>query len=147
MERDKKGSELLAEVYRNTHYAIASISDILPETEEGALREEIKRMHEGYERIGGRAAQIAKERGVRLREPNPVKRAMMWGGVKLNAMKDGSEEHIAQMLTQGTVMGITSLFRSIGEAKDDAERDVLELAGDLLAMEQDYEQALKKYLC
>ena len=118
--------------------------DVDQVTEEGALREEIKRMHEGYERIGGRAAQIAKERGVQLREPNPVKRAMMWGGVKLNTMKDGSEEHIAQMLTQGTVMGITSLFRSIGEASGSAGKDVLELAGDLLAMEQDYEQALKK---
>ena len=35
----KKESELLAEIYRNTHYALVSISDILPETEDEALQE------------------------------------------------------------------------------------------------------------
>ena len=34
MEEIKSGSELLAEVYRNTHYALQAISDILPETED-----------------------------------------------------------------------------------------------------------------
>ena len=32
MEEIKKDSELLAEIYRNAHYALQSISDILPET-------------------------------------------------------------------------------------------------------------------
>ena len=40
MEAKKSGEELLAEVYRNTHYALASIADILPATEEGALKED-----------------------------------------------------------------------------------------------------------
>ena len=42
-------SELLAEIYRNTHYALNSISDILPETEDEALREELKKIRQdGY---------------------------------------------------------------------------------------------------
>ena len=46
MEEKKSGEELLAEVYRNTHYALASIADILPATQEGELIEELQRMHE-----------------------------------------------------------------------------------------------------
>ena len=44
----KRESELLAEIYRNTHYALNSISDILPETEDEALREELEKALEVY---------------------------------------------------------------------------------------------------
>lgn len=54
----KKESELLAEIYRNTHYALVSISDILPETEDEALREELKKMHDGYERHFGQGGDL-----------------------------------------------------------------------------------------
>ena len=145
MEEKKSGEELLAEVYRNTHYALASIADILPATEEGELKEELKRMHEEYERISGKAALCARERGIELKEPNPLKRAMLWGSVKMNALKDGSRAHIAEMMTQGTVMGITALTRSIHESED-ADSAIRAIAGELLAMEQNYEQTLKAYL-
>ena len=46
MQEKKSGEELLAEVYRNTHYALTSISYILPETEYETLREELLKMHE-----------------------------------------------------------------------------------------------------
>ena len=144
MEAKKSGEELLAEVYRNTHYALASIADILPATEEGALKEELVRMHGEYERIAGKAAG-AHERGIELKEPNPLKRAMLWGSVKMNALKDGSRAHIAEMMTQGTVMGITALIRSIRESED-ADAPVRAVAGELLAFEQSCEQTLKEYL-
>ena len=35
----KSDSEMLAEIYRNTHYALQSISDVLPETEDEKMPE------------------------------------------------------------------------------------------------------------
>ena len=147
MTDKKSGEELLAEVYRNTRYALASIADILPETEDERLREELKQMHDGYEHISGKAAALAKERGIELKDPGPLKRAMLWGSVKMNALKDDSRAHIAEMLTQGTVTGITALARSIGEAESaEGDGEVISLAHELLEMEQSYEQTLKNYL-
>ena len=146
MEEKKSGEELLAEVYRNTHYALASIADILPATQEGELKEELKRMHEDYERICGKAALCAKQRGIELKEPNPLKRAMMWGSIKFNTMKDDSRAHIAEMMTQGTVTGITALTRSIGDAGETCDPDIRKLADDLLKMEQAHEKRMKMYL-
>ena len=142
----KKQSELLAEIYRNTHYALTSISDILPETDDEALREELKKMHDGYERISGMAAQCARDKGIELKEPNPVKKAMMWGSIKMSTMKDDSRAHIAEMMTQGTVMGITALTRSMGDSKDCADDEVYSIAEELLHMEENYEEVLKNYL-
>ena len=70
---------------------------------------------------------------------------MLWGSVKMNALRDGSRAHLAQMLTQGTVMGITALTRSIRESED-ADAPVRAVAGELLAFEQSCEQTLKEYL-
>ena len=62
----KKSEEVLAEVHRNCQLALQSISDILPETEDTELREELLRQHEDYEKIGGRAAILAKDKNIEL---------------------------------------------------------------------------------
>ena len=142
----KKDSELLAEIYRNAHYALQSISDILPETQDEEMRGELIKMHDGYELISGRAAQLARDGGMELKEPGPFKKAMMWGAIKFNTMKDDSRAHIAEMMTQGTVMGITALTRSIGDAGETCDHDIRKLADDLLKMEQDHEKRMKMYL-
>ena len=38
-----------------------------------------------------------------------MKKAMMWGSIKMSTLTDGSRAHIAEMMVQGTVMGITAL--------------------------------------
>ena len=103
----KKDSELLAEIYRNTHYALESISDILPETQDEAMCEELKKMHDGYERISGKAAVLARNEGMELKEPGPFKKAMMWGSIKMSTLKDGSREHIDAIAK----MGLTPIHR------------------------------------
>ena len=145
MEEIKSGSELLAEIYRNAHYALQCISDILPETEDEALKEELKKMHDGYEKISGKAALYARENNIENKEPGPIKKAMMWSSIKMSTLKDNSRAHIAEMMTQGTVMGITALSRSMNECKG-ADKEILQIAGELLHMEQNYEQTLKTYL-
>lgn len=78
MEQKKNDSEILAEIYRNAQIALTSISDIMPEVEDGGIREEIMREHEEYEKVCSEAAHLALKYDVELKEPNPVKKAMMW---------------------------------------------------------------------
>ncbi len=143
----KKSEEVLAEIHRNCEYAKQSIADILPETEDGAIKEELLRQHEQYEHIGGKAALLAKSRSIELKSPNPFKKAMMWGGIKMNAMKDDSSAHIAEMMVQGTVMGITALRTTLGEMSDDeADPEIKELAEELLHAEEGFEKIWKSMI-
>ena len=100
----KKSEEILAEIYRNCQLALESISDILPEVDDEELKAEIMRQHEEYERISGRAACIAQDKALEVKEPNPMKKAMMWGSIKMNTLTDNSRAHIAEMMIQGTGM-------------------------------------------
>lgn len=140
----KKSEEVLAEVYRNCQLALQSISDILPETEDTDVREELMRQHEEYEKIGGKAAILAKDRNIELKAPSPMKKAMMWGSIKMNTMADNSRSHIAEMMVQGTVMGITALKSSLGEMSDeDADNLIKSLADELLHSEEQFEKTWK----
>ncbi len=140
----KKSEEVLAEVHRNCQLALQSISDILPEAEDADVREELLKQHEEYEKIGGKAAIIAKNKNIDLKNPSPIKKAMMWSSIKMNTMTDNSRAHIAEMMTQGTVMGITALKTTLSEMSEDyADKDIKELAEELLHSEEQFEKSWK----
>lgn len=146
MEENKKSEEVLAEIYRNARLALESISDVMPEIEDGRIREEIARQHDEYERICSNAALIAKTRNIELKEPNPLKIAMMWGGVKMNTLTDNSAQKIAEMMIRGTVMGITALRQSETDNQDSEDQEILSLLRELIALEEGFEKKLKEFL-
>ena len=142
----KKSEELLAEVYRNCQLALESISDVLPEVEDEALREEITRQHEEYEKISAKAAVLAKDKALEVKEPNPMKKAMMWSAIKLNTAFDDSRNHIAELMIKGTNMGVTSLYAIINDKSSGIDEEIKAYAEKLKDLEEKYEEALKKFL-
>lgn len=146
MENIKTDGEIVAEIYRNAQLALSSISDILPEIDDEEIKNEIVAEHDEYERICAEAALLAKNLGADVREPSPVKKAMMWSAIKMNAAADNSRSNIAQMMIRGTVTGITSLKTTMTEGEHVMGGDVKELLKDLIAVEESFEQKLKKYL-
>ena len=143
----KKSEEVLAEVHRNCQLALESISDILPETDDTELREELMHQHEEYERIGGKAAILARDKNIELKNPGPIKKAMMWSSIKMSTMTDDSRAHIAEMMVQGTVMGITALKSTLSEMSDDyADEEIKALAKELLASEEKFEKKWKSLI-
>jgi hypothetical protein len=146
MENIKSDSEILAEIYRNAQLGVTSIADILPEIDDEEIKEEVVREHDEYERICSRAAELAKRLDLELKEPSPVKKAMMWGAIKMNAGTDNSRANLAQMMIKGTVNGITSLKTSLSEGENYMGEDIKALLKDLISVEESCEKHLKKYL-
>lgn len=142
----KQTEEALAEIYRNAQLALTSIADIMPEIgEDEKVKEELESQHEEYERFSAKAAMIARDLGIELKEPNPMKKMMMWGSIKMNTMTDNSRSHIAEMMVQGTVMGITALRSTAGELMDGDER-IVSLLNEMIDREEDFEKRWKAYL-
>ncbi len=142
----KKSEELLAELYRNSQLALQSISNILPEVEDGDTREELMRQHEEYEKFGGKCAQMAKDKNIEVKPPNAMKKAMMWSSIKMSTLTDRSRSHIADMMLQGTVMGISAIRTSLGDVSDEGDPDILQLAREFLCLEEQFEKKWKDYL-
>ena len=142
----KKSEEILAEIYRNCHLALESISDILPAIEDEELKAEILHQHEEYERISGKAACLARDRGLEVKEPGAVKKALMWSSIKMSTLMDNTRSHIAEMMVQGTVMGITSLKTSLGELPENDDEEITALLKELISVEEEFEKKLKEFL-
>ena len=123
-----------------------AIEDILPAADE-ATKAELEREYGEYEKLVSRAAALAHEKGIILKEPGPFKKAMMWSSIKLNTMKDDSRAHIAEMMTKGTVVGITSLKSSLSDCPDGMDGEVRELVSHALGMEEGFERIWKAMIC
>lgn len=146
MEQIKSDSEIVAEIYRNAQLALTSISNIVPEIEDGDIREEIMREHEEYEKVCSKAAQLALKYDLDLKEPGPIKKAMMWSAIKMGTASDNSAQNIAQMMIRGTVNGITSLKTSLTDGEKVMDVEVKKLLNELISLEENFEKKLKSFL-
>ena len=146
MDNLKSDSEVLAEIYRNAQLAQVSITDLLPEVEDEDIKEELIREHEEYERICSEAASLANKFNLELKEPSPIKKAMMWSAIKMNTATDNSKQNVAQMMVKGTVNGITSLKTSLTDGGEVMHADIKALLKDLIEVEEGFEKKLKRYL-
>ena len=146
MEQLKSDSEVLAEIYRNAQLALTSISDLLPEVEDEDMKEELLREHEEYEKICSEAASLATKYDLNLKEPSPIKKAMMWSAIKMNAATDNSAQNVAQMMIKGTVNGITCLKTSLTDGEKIMDSEIKTLLKQLISLEEGFEKKLKTYL-
>ena len=142
----KKTEEALAEIYRNAQLALQSISDILPAVEDEEIKKELSSQHEEYERFSAKAAMLAKDMQLELKEPSPMKKAMMWSSIKMSTLTDNSRSHIADMMVQGTVMGITALRTTAGELSLNGNDEILALLDEMIHTEERFEKKWKEYL-
>lgn len=146
MESIKNDSEILAEIYRNAQLGLTSIVDLLPEVDDEEIKEELTHQHEEYEKICSEAARIAATMGLELKEPSPVKKAMMWSAIKMNAASDNSRSNVAQMMIKGTVQGITGLKTTMGESEKVMNGEIKKLLSRAIDLEEGFEKRLKGYL-
>ena len=143
----KQMEEALAEIYRNAQLALTSISDILPEVgNDEELKKELHTEHEAYEHFSSRAAMLARDMGLELKEPNPMKKMMMWGSIKMSTMTNNSRSHIADMMLQGTVMGISALRTTAGDISPDGDERIRTLIEEMIAKEEEFERKWKSFL-
>ncbi len=148
MEQDnKKTEEALAEIYRNAQLALTSIANILPEIgEDERLKNELHAQHEEYEQFSAKACMLAQDENIEIKEPNPIKKAMTWGSIKMNTLTDSSRSHIAEMMLQGTVMGISALRKTAGELGENSNERIPALLQEMINREEAFEKVWKEML-
>ncbi len=133
------------DIYKNAHIALQSISDILPSVEDENLLAELKEEYDGYEKIIGKISSFMAENNVEPKDINPFKKAMLWSSIKMKTFFNNSTNQIAEMMINGTVMGINELVAMQNESSNLID-EVKSLLDELTALEEKYEQNLKKFL-
>ena len=135
----------LNDTYKNAHLALQSISDLLPAVEDEDIKKELQEQYEGYEKFIGEVSTYMAEKNIEPKNINPFKKAMLWGSIKMKTLMDNSRNQVAEMMINGTVMGINELVAMQNE-KSNLVPEIAELVDELTKLEEKYEQNLKKFL-
>ena len=123
--------KIFREIVRNTAMGAQSIDNILNYIECDKLKNLVLAQKEVMEDFYEKAKSELGEQELEDAQTNPIQRAMLKAGVKVNASFDNSNTHLASMLIDGYNMGITSVQKCInGLTRDGVE--IPELASDLI---------------
>ncbi|PWM70360.1 MAG: hypothetical protein DBX59_10925 [Bacillota bacterium] len=146
MENKKINEETLNKIYRNAHIALQSISNVRDAAEDEAMKNELNAEYDGYEKIVGEISSAMAQLKLEPKDINMLKKGMLWSSVKLKTAMDNSRRHLADMMIQGTIMGIIELY---GLLKDDGalmSEETRALTEKLLEYEEACEKSLKQLL-
>ncbi len=135
----------IVDAYKNAHIALQSISDLIPSVDDKSIKDELKEEYEGYEKIICKMSAFMKEQKIERQDINVFKKAMLWGSIKMKTLFNNSKNQVAEMMINGTVMGINELNAMKNESEN-LQEDVKELILELLKLEEDYQKKLKKFL-
>ena len=145
MEKNDYNVKAITDVYKNAHIALQSISDLLPSVEDDDIKSELQDEYEGYEKLIGEISTFMAENDIEPKDINPLKKAMLWSSIKMKTLFNNSRNQVAEMMINGTVMGINELTAMKNE-QTNLDPGVLDLLEKLLKLEEEYDQRLKKYL-
>ena len=74
-----------------------------------------------------------------------MQQAMTWGGIQLNTAFDKTPDHIAEMMIQGSTMGIIDMSRTLKQYND-IPQNIKALGYELITVEENNVQRMKSYL-
>ncbi len=138
---------LLDDLYKNLKMGTTSTTDILGRVRDPDLRAEMTKTIDGFEGLASRVSKLMIEAGITPKEENMFTKAGAKIGMAMNTATDSTSEHLAEMMIKGLTMGVTELYRDIGEAEEvGISGEALSLAKDALAFEENAVEKFKTYL-
>ena len=138
--------KVLKELYLNADTGKLSVDNVIKKIEDTNLRNILLCHYESYNELSNKIAAQLNKNGETPKESNVFGKAMLWSSINLNTLFDKTPSHIADMMIQGNNMGIISINKELNCNSDSLSEDTLNLASDLISLEQKNVEDLKTFL-
>lgn len=137
--------ELLRECDAGIKMGVASIDDVLEETENQEFKKTLMRCKNRHEKLKDEVQVLLDAYHDTGKEPNPLAKSMSWMKTNWKMMTDKSDATIADLMTDGCDMGVKSLARYLNqyEAADEKSKDI---AKRLITLEEQLTKDIQPYL-
>ena len=136
---------LLEAIAENTEMGKNTLDQILKMTGDAPLRDELQRQQQAYHNFSSRAHRLMAACGSAVRGQSKWEKLMAHMGVCMETMKDKSTPKLAEMLIQGSNMGILNCAKSRADYPQ-ADQNAQDLALELEKFQQDSIERLKPFL-
>ena len=123
---EKDTVKLLRECDAGVKMGIASIDDVIDYVSSKELKQYLSECKREHENLNGEIQEQLERFHDDGKEPNPIAKGMSWVKTNVKLAVDGSDNTIADLMTDGCGMGVKSLNRYLNEYKaaDEVSKDI-----------------------
>ena len=136
---------ILNELNKGIKMGMDSISNVSEKVQDDRFKQDLKYQYDEYNKILNEVNDELTNYDDFPKEVNPVQKAMSWMGVEMNTMMDKSNSKIAELMIQGTNMGIIEGVKLLNH-NPDTEQHIKDILNKFIDFQQNNVEQLKKYL-
>ena len=139
-------AEMLNFIYQNSQMGVETLNQLIPMIDNEAFKKRIEAQLKEYEQIHEEAKKLLNRHGYDEKGIGALEKIMAYLMIDMKTLMDKSSSHIAEMLIQGSNMGIIDAVKRINKYEKEAEKEVTALMKRLLKFEENNVERLKEAL-
>ena len=136
---------ILNEINKGIKMGMDSISNVAEKVQDEKFKKDLKFQYDKYNDILNKVNTQLTNYDDFPKELNPMQKAMGWMSVEFNTMEDNSVSKIAEMMLQGTNMGIIKGVKLLNH-NPTTDKPVKNILTEFVQFQEDTVEQLKKYL-
>lgn len=143
-----ENNELLEFIYKNSSMGVKSCTTLINilNGKDNKIKKIVEGELKGYENISKKASKLLKKHKIEPKEIGIVADISSKINMNMEMMKDNSDARVADMLIKGFTMGNVDISKKIDRFSKDVDKDILDLAKELLKFGEKNIELLKSYL-
>ena len=145
MEQENPTIKLFDAAYKNVRMASYAIDCIIDKIEDMRLEELLRKQNDFYLDTTEELEKIATEMGHEPIDINPFLKGMSNMSINMKTMFNDETPHLAEMLVQGTTMGITEMIKANSDFPTDNEH-LRNIVQSITKNEELFVESLKNFL-
>lgn len=139
-------AELLNFIYQNSQMGVDTINQLIPMVDNETFKKQMEAQLKEYTQIHEEARKLLNTHGYDEKGIGTMEKIMTYFMIDMKTLMDKSSSHIAQMMIQGSNMGIIDAIKRIHQYEKEAEKEVIALMKHLLKFEENNVERLKNAL-
>lgn len=144
-ENMKDDIELLNFIYQNSQMGVETLDQLIDMVDDNDFKRYLKEKYEGYLKIHKDAKSKLHELGYDEQGLTSFEKIRTYLMINMQTMTDKSVTHIAQMLMQGSTMGLIDAIRKLNDFPNTRE-DIRSLMNVLKEFEEKSYNDLKEFI-
>lgn len=145
MTQKEETVEMLNEIYQAASMGAQGSELLIEKAGDSSFTEKLHAYGSRYHKIKEEAAGMLAQRGETPREAGVREKAGLWMGVQMNTLIDKTPSHMAEMLIQGSTMGVIKSEKH-KNTHPQADRQCFELEDRFLSLQQEHIDDMKQFL-
>ena len=147
MQTTTKEAEMLENLYKNVKMGSDSIIKLMDKVTGEDFKAALTKQIDGYEKIAERVRKHLSGMGVSAKEENPMIKLWSSVGMAMNTMMDSSDSHIAQLIAEGSTMGITDGIKLLRDYENTSvSEEALGFAREVIKFEEHNLEVAKGFI-